>query len=118
MPLVVVHGDHRVILAGAELDEDRIAGDRANYIVPVCHGLGCEPTWGEPTLLLVLPCIFRRTGCCSIIRCSGPAMVQMNGGRRSVSPARNCSLCLADDLLQRRAVGHSDGDRLTRARVE
>src|SRR5215208_7396212 len=24
----------------------------------------------------------------------------------------------ADDLLQRRAVGHSDGDRLTRARVK
>ena len=40
MPLVVVHGDHRVIVAGAELDEDRIAEDRANYTVPVCHGLG------------------------------------------------------------------------------
>jgi hypothetical protein len=34
------------------------------------------------------------------------------------SPARNCSLCLADDLLQRRAVGHSDGDRLTGAWVK
>ena len=34
------------------------------------------------------------------------------------SPARNCSLCRADDPLQRRAVGQSDGDRLTRARVK
>jgi len=34
------------------------------------------------------------------------------------SPARNCSLCRADDRLQRRAVGDSDGDRLTCARVK
>src|SRR5215207_4521034 len=33
-------------------------------------------------------------------------------------PTRNCSLCRADDPLQRRAVGHSDGDRLTSARVK
>ena len=37
--LVVVHGDDGVILAGAQLDEDGIAGDRPDHIEPVGNGL-------------------------------------------------------------------------------
>ena len=33
-PLVVVVRDHRVVLPGAELDEDRIARDGADHIQP------------------------------------------------------------------------------------
>src|SRR4051794_13683845 len=40
VPLVVVHGDHCVVLAGAQLDEDRIARDRTHHVQPVRDRLG------------------------------------------------------------------------------
>ena len=38
--LVVVHGDHRVVLAGAQLDEDGVAGHRADHVEPVGDRFG------------------------------------------------------------------------------
>ena len=40
MPLIVIHGDDGVVLAGAQLDEDGVAGDRADDIEPVFDRLG------------------------------------------------------------------------------
>ena len=49
--LVVVHGDHGVVLPGAQLDEDRVAGHRPDHVEPVARPLSAMVGVGDVDVL-------------------------------------------------------------------
>ena len=61
MHLVMVHGDHCVVLAGAQLDKDRIARDRPRHVQTVRHSFG-DSRLGDVDVLPAEQAAFARMG--------------------------------------------------------
>ena len=88
VPLVVVHGDHGVVLAGAQLDEDGVAGHRADHVEAVGDRFGD-----------------RRRGDVDVLPAEQPAFARMrverrDGDRRRGMPSRQRLVGEVDDAAQ------------------